>query len=641
MRFDDPGMFWLPEVYGKKLSKKKGDGREPTRALPPVPDTGWTAREIFPDLSAARVIGIDTETCDPDLLDKGPGCRRGAYIVGVSVATEDFAAYYPLAHLTGTNLDSTKVYAWLQEQLARPTQPKVGANILYDLDFLACAGVHARGPLFDVQYADPLINEYEASYSLEAIAERRLGEHKETSLLYQWCASAFGGRPDSTQRANIWRAPAELVGPYAEQDARLPIRILREQWKVMQSKGLLGTFRMECSLIPLLLKLRHQGVRLDLARVAEVDAELDAYIATLRDEVGVNVYAAVELQALCDKEGIEYPRTAQGNPSFVRKWLLSHPHPTLRKVSQLRQFYKLRDTFIRGALMGSHVNGVIHCEFNPLRSDDYGTVSGRYSSSHPNLQQIPARDKYWGPRLRSCFIPHSPDYVWMKNDLSQIEFRLGVHFGSGPGIEEVRDAYRNDARTDFYSLAASMTGLERDPAKAVSLGTLYGMREKKFAALTGRPLSEAYEVFRQFNERLPFMRHTYDRYDDEAKEQGFVRTIGGRICNLDPTHTHKALNRKLQGSCADWIKLSMLRAYEAGLFDVLTLYLTVHDELDSGVPRTQEGLDAARELHHIMTHAYDLSIPVLAGIDLGRSWGALRACADLTTEALNQKEIAA
>jgi DNA polymerase I-like protein with 3'-5' exonuclease and polymerase domains len=632
VRFDDPGMFWLPEVYRKET--RVGAHEKAPRVLPPIPETGWTAREHFPDLSAARVIGIDTETCDPDLLDKGPGCRRGAYIVGVSVAADDFAAYYPIAHSIGKNLDSAPVFAWLRRELARPAQPKVGANVLYDLDFLAVVGVEVRGPLYDVQYADPLLDEYAASYSLESIAERRIGEHKETSALYQWCASAYGGNATPEQRRNIWRAPAELVGPYAEQDALLPVRILRAQWKLLQEKGLLDIFRMECKLIPLLLRLRQQGVKLDLARVQRVDDELNASIDTLRAEVGVNVFAAAELEALCDKEGIAYPRTAQGNPSFVRKWLLAHPHPTLRKVSQLRQFYKLRDTFIRGALLGTHIGGAIHCEFNPLRSDEYGTVSGRYSSSHPNLQQIPKRDKYWGPRLRACFIPHDADLVWMRNDLSQIEFRLGVHYGTGEGIEAVRDAYRNDSRTDFYSLAATLTGLDRDASKAISLGTLYGMGERKFAALTERPLEEAFQLFAQFNDRLPFMRHTYDTYGKEALENGYVRTIGGRICNLDADHAHKALNRKLQGSCADWIKLSMLRAYAAGLFDVLTLYLTVHDELDCGVPRTPEGLDAARELHHIMTHAYELTIPVLAGIDLGANWGELNECTDLNLAAL-------
>lgn len=650
MRYEEPGMFWLPEVYGAKLSKNKGERVKQVRAIPPTPDTGWAPREHFPDLSAARIIGIDTETFDPDLNEKGPGCRRDGYIVGVSVAADnDFAMYYPVAHSMGKNLDKAKVFAWLGEQLGRPQQQKVGANVLYDLDFLACEGVTVRGMTYDVLYADPILNEYETSYSLDAVATRRLGEHKDTPALYEWCAAAYGGKVDSKQRANIWRAPVELVGPYAEQDARLPVRILRAQWPMLRERGLLDIFRMECELIPLLLRLRQQGVLLDLNRVSEIDKELTHSIELIKQDVGINVYAAAELQALCDKEGIEYPRTAptdahpDGQPSFVKKWLAEHTHPTLRRISELRGLYKLRDTFVRGALMNKHINGTVHCEFHPLRSDDYGTVGGRYSSSNPNLQQIPTRTEL-GRLLRECFIPHNPDLVWMKNDMSQIEFRLGVHYGVGDGIEDVRNAYRTDHKTSFYKLAASLTALDYDTSKAISLGTLYGMREKKFAAVSGKTLKEAFALFAQFNAMLPFMRATYEYYQAEAEASatedadGFVRTIGGRICNLPTEFSHKALNRKLQGSCADWIKRSMLNAYRAGIFDVLTLYLTVHDELDSGVPRTAGGLEAARELHHIMTHAYELSIPVLAGVDIGRNWGQLRK---LDIETLNLEALCA
>lgn len=622
MRFDhDPGLFWLPEVYAKPERAKASD-RAP-RIMPPIPETGWEPRENFPDLSSAKVIAFDTETNDPDLLEKGPGPRRGAYIAGVSIATDGFANYYPIAHSLGKNLDKGKVFAWLREQLGRAQQIKVGANLLYDMDFLSHEGVEVRGELFDVLYADPLIDEYQMSYSLEAVARRRLGTGKETSLLYEWAADAYGGKVDGRQRGNIWRCPSELVGPYAIEDARLPIQILRAQWPILREKGMLDILRMECRLMPLLLRLRQRGVAIDLKRAQEVDDELSTRIEEAKKEVGINVYAAADLQALCDKEGIEYPRTELGAPSFVKKWLMSHPHPALRAVSQLRTYYKLRNDFIRSAMLGSQIEGRIHCEFNPLRSDDYGTVSGRFSSSHPNLQQIPKRDEYWGPRIRSCFIPEDPDLLWMCNDLSQIEYRLGVHYGCGDGIEEVRAAYRNDRKTDFYALASKITGLPRQESKSISLGTLYGMREKKFALMTGKPLDEAYELFRQFNEGLPFMRATYDAAAKDAELDGFVRTIGGRVCNITPGFEHKALNRKLQGSCADWIKVSMLRAWEAGIFDVLHPYLTVHDELDSGVPRNATGLEAALELHQIMTHAYPLCIPVLAGIDIGRSWGEL------------------
>lgn len=620
MRFDEPGIFWEPFQYVKKKAASQSE-KQP-RVMPPIPETGWKPRAHFPDLSRATAISLDTETCDPDLKEKGPGVRRGAYMVGVSLATDDgFKAYYPFAHSMGENLDRDAVLSYLKRELTRPKQPKVGANLMYDLDFLWEAGVEVCGPFYDVLYADPLIYEYENSYSLDAVAQRRLNLRKETSLLYQWCADAYGGKPDESQRRNIWRSPPSLVGPYAEQDALLPLQIIKKQVPMLREMGSAGIFEMECKLIPLLLQLRRRGVPIDLARCREIDDELSAKIAVMQDTLGINVYAPDEIKRLCDSENIAYPRTELGNPSFTKKWLTESKHPKLVMISELRKLYKMRDTFIRGSLLGSHIDGRIHCEFHPLRSDDYGTVSGRFSSSNPNLQQIPKRDEYWGPLIRSCFVPDY-GYAWGSKDLSQIEFRLGVHFGKGD-VEPIRKLYREDPKTDFYKVCQNYSGLPRQESKSIALGTLYGMRYKKFALMTGKAVEDAKREFEQFNEHVPFMIDTYNHYAREADEFGFVSTIGGRICHIDEGYSHKALNRKLQGSCADWMKKAMLMGYEAGIFNVLPLYLTVHDETDAGIPPTKEGAEATREFHGMMCSAYQLNIPVLAGLDLGKSWGGL------------------
>lgn len=632
MRFDDSGMFWEPFKYVAKTRVSAVD--KAPRVAPPIPETGWCARAHFPDLSAAKSISLDTETYDPDLLTKGPGPRRDGYIAGVSLATDDgFSIYYPVAHSMGENLDREPVMRYLRDQLGRPEQPKVGANLLYDIDFLDAAGVAVRGSLYDVLYADPLIYEYEYSYSLNSVAKRRIGLEKETSLLYQWCADAYGGDPDEKQRANIWRSPASLVGPYAEQDAVLPLKILRAQMVDIRAMGLVDIFRMECDLIPLLLRMRKGGVRVDLAKVNALDCELTTKIELLEKQINLNPDSSDEIRRMCDLEGIEYPYTAptsrfpNGQPSFTKEWIADNPHPKLVAISELRKLRKLRDTFVRGAILGSHINGRIHCEFHPLRSDDYGTVSGRYSSSHPNLQQIPIRDEYWGPRIRACFIPDE-DHDWLKNDLSQIEFRLGTHYGIGASAERAREQYRNDPKTDFYNLASSMTGLARPESKSLSLGSLYGMGKPKFCRKIKRSLEEGGAIFDQFHDNMPFIRDTYKAFGDEARQWGHVKTIGGRVCHLDSGFEHKALNRKLQGSCADWIKRAMLLAYKGGIFDELIPYLTVHDEKDCGMRKgSPVAKEAARELHQIMCTAYKLTIPVLAGFETGPSWGELNEVA--------------
>lgn len=624
MRFDDEGLFYVPEVYRRK--ERVAASERPNRPLPPIPETGWVARAEFPDLSSAKVIAFDTETFDPELRQRGPGPRRGGYIVGVSVAVDGWARYFPVAHSLGGNLDKAQVFAWLKDQLRGP-QLKVGANILYDLDFLSYEGVKVGGRFYDIQYADPLIYEYERSYSLDAIASRRIGKHKESEAVYQWCSEAYGGPANDDQRSNLWRAPVELVGPYAEADAALPLEVMRAQIPLLRDRDQIEIARMEFGLIPLLLQMRQRGVRIDLKRCQEVDDELSREIDAMKSVLKVNVFAAEEIASLCRQEKIDFPSTPTGKPSFTKDWLKRHPHPKMQQVTHLRTLHKMRDTFVRGSLLGTHINGRVHCELHPLRSDQYGTVSGRFSSANPNLQQIPARDPKWGPVIRSCFIPEEGE-VWMKNDLSQIEFRLGVHYGVGE-VESIREQYRRDRRTSFYKVAAQMTGLEYAPAKALSLGSLYGMGLDKFAETTHLSVAEAEPIFYEFHRKLSFMRRTYNHYAEHVRqtqsenEDGWVRTIGGRLCHLQEGFEHKALNRKLQGSCADWIKRAMLEAYEAGVTQELFLSLTVHDELDSSVPRTRAGAQAARELHRLLENSYLLSIPVYAGVDLGASWGTL------------------
>lgn len=625
MKFDEPGIFYVPDIY--KRERVAPTERAP-RIPPPIPETGWVPRADYPDLSAAKALAFDTETFDPTLSTQGIGSRRGGYIVGFSVAVEGWSRYYPIAHSIGPNLDKEPAMRWLKDQLERERQLKVVANGMYDCDYLWYEGIKVKGPFWDVLWADPLINEYEWSYSLDAVAQRRLNKRKETSVLYKWCAAAYGGPEDDTQRANIWRSPSTLVGPYAEVDASLPLEIMPVQKARLEAMAQDEICDMEMRLLPLLLQMRLRGVRIDLKRCEEVDAELTLGIDKLQNHLKVNVYAAEELAKLCDAESIQYPKTALGNPSFVKDWLLAHPHPKLQQVAELRTLHKMRDTFIRGHLMGSHINGRVHCELHPLRADEYGTVSGRFSCSNPNLQQIPARHPYWARIIRSCFIPEEGE-VWGKDDLSQIEFRLGVHYGKG-NVEPIREQYRNDPKTSFYKLAASMTGLDYTPAKSLSLGSLYGMGLDKFALTTGRTVEEAKPIFFEFHRKLSFMKSTYYHYSKYAEEtrtayeDGWVRTIGGRLCHLQEGLEHKALNRLLQGSCADWIKRAMLDAYEGGVLDVLTLLLTVHDELDQSIPRTQAGAEAARELHSMMANAYVLNIPVYASVGVGRSWGQLQ-----------------
>ena len=380
------------------------------------PDTGWTCPTKFPDLSGAPWISLDTETKDPDLLTKGPGCRRpDSHIVGISVAVPGKAFYFPMRHegFGDCNLPPDQVLKWASDTLGNPEQPKFGANLMYDLDFLASEGVVVRGKFYDVMTAEPLIDENLFRYDLDSIAKRRVGEGKKNDALYHWCAATYGGEPNSKQRKNIWRAPPSLVGPYAEADAYLPKQIFDAQWKIIQEQDLEQIFRTEQRLIPMLLAMRQRGVRVDLEAAGQLDHDLTKQMEILQNTLpsGIEIWAAETIATAFDGLGLKYPRTGAGKPSFRKDWLMNHANPIAQTIGTLRRLDKAKGTFVSSYILGHEVNGRIHAEFIPLKRDTGGAVSGRFASANPNLQNVPIRDKQLGALVRSLFLPDPAD-LW-------------------------------------------------------------------------------------------------------------------------------------------------------------------------------------------------------------------------------------
>lgn len=469
-QYDAQGLFW-DERPPVRQSVKRAATEERPRFMPPIPKTGWTPPNEFPRLDSAKVISIDCETKDPHLLDKGPGVRTGGHIVGLAVGTDDGGRwYFPIRHSLGGNIDPSMVFRWAKEELGREHQIKVGANLLYDLDYLAHEGVVVRGPLFDVQVAEPLLDENAVSYSLDSLSRKYLGETKVDELLYDWCHQAYGGKQGRPQAANIWRAPVELVGPYATGDVDLPLRIFEKQKVELERQGLWELFQLESAIIPMLLAMRRRGVRVDIKAADDTYQALTMEIEDLYQAVGgINIYAADDIAKMCDKAGIAYPTTKRGAPSFRKDWLERHAHPSIQAIQQIRTLTKARDTFVKGYILDDHVAGRIHAQFHQLRGDENGTVSGRFSSSSPNLQNIPARHPRLGPLIRGIFVPE-PNERWLKIDWSQIEYRLLCHYGLGASAEKARRMYREDPSTDFHVFTSELTGVPRKEAKGINFG---------------------------------------------------------------------------------------------------------------------------------------------------------------------------
>ncbi len=629
-RVDSIGLWWADFPVEKSAT------RAPINRVVEVPHTGWKPPTDFPNLSSARVLGLDTETKDLELLERGPGAVRGAaHAVGFSIATEDRSWYFPLRHeyaaQTSYNMDREKCLRWLDEQLARPV-PIVGANLKYDLEVLRAEGVRMpAGELFDVQFAEPLIDEESRSgYNLDALGRKYLGEGKDTPLLYQWCADSFGGKADWKQRANIWRSPPSLVGPYAEADALMPVKILAEQRKILAAEDLTDLFRMECGLIPLLLDMRFRGVRIDLDKAERTAKWLRAEAAKFQAQIpGIDVWSGDQIARLFDKNGIEYTRTEAGNPSFTKPWLELCPHPLAKAVLGVRQYEKAANPFVESYILGGHYKGRIHCQFNSMRGDEYGAVTGRFSSSDPNLQNIPVRDPVLGPMLRSIFIPEE-GCRWRKGDHSQVEYRMLVHYGVGKGSDEMREQYRTDPKTDYHELTQARvlqyTGvtLDRRPAKNLNFGMVYGMGEDKLVRSLGVEMDVGQRLYEAYHEATPSVRKTFQSAERLAKRRGYIKTILGRRRRFRTNDaSHKALNACLQGGAADILKKGMLDCYRAGVFDETGIpHLTVHDELDWSAEPGDKATAAFAEAKHLMeTCIPQIKVPLIFDMSEGTNWG--------------------
>jgi DNA polymerase I-like protein with 3'-5' exonuclease and polymerase domains len=630
----------------------------------------WTMPINFPDLSKAKAIAVDLETRDDDLTSLGPGVRRDAYIIGVAIATDDgFKGYFPVAHAQGPNLNKKAVFSWLKRELAGP-QIKVGANFLYDADFLAQQDATMGGIWYDVQNAEPLIDENQGKYNLDFLGMKYLGIGKDEALLETICK--LNGWKGAVQK-HLWKMSAEEVGPYAIRDVENPIKIFREQRKILKSEDLWDLFLLESKLMPLLLKMRRGGVLIDTKKLDETisgtEKKLKEEKQKLRDLAGFEVeyWAAESIARAFDSMDLTYPKTAKTKkPSFTQDWLDKNPTPIAQLVLSCRKLDKFKGTFLESQINSHLVNGRLHCQFNQLRSDDSGTVSGRFSSSDPNLQFIPARDPVLGPLCRSMFIPE-PECLWGKVDMSQVEFRIFAHFAQGDGAEEFRAHYNQDPNTDYHQWCADEAGIERRDAKNLNFGMIYGMGVNKLALQLNRPYGEAKEFSERYNAKLPFMRATLQLASERAQQRGYVFTILKRRRRFDMwepsdwdlskmvpasrdkaeiqriieekiteaerekkrvpspgirrAKTHKALNAIIQGSAADQMKQSMVNCHEAGVFDILKIHLTVHDELDVSIPPTKAGREAFGEMVRLMEHSIKFDVPIVAKAETGPNWG--------------------
>jgi DNA polymerase I-like protein with 3'-5' exonuclease and polymerase domains len=371
----------------------------------------WKPPTEFPNLSGAKVIAYDTETKDPTIKQKGPGNIRAkigkerGHVVGVSIGVgerEGEQWYFPFAHLDvdkpdENNMDPDQVRRFLNDVLG-DDRPKLGTNLLYDLGWLATEGVHVGGKQYDIQIAEPLIDENMRSYALSILCAKYGTEGKDEHDMYAWQAEQFGGKADRSQAKNIWRTPSRIVGPYAESDVREPFAIFEKQRRILAEQELGEVFDVETRLIPLLHAMRERGVLVDIERaneILEINSPDNAKSEQLLKDNGIDVWASATIQTYCEQQGIEFPHTEKGAPSFTGDWLADHDDEVLRRIADVRRFDTNVGKFVSGSILGHSLDGRLHCSFNQLRSDSYGTVTGRLRRGNRSAdsRSVPSRSR--------------------------------------------------------------------------------------------------------------------------------------------------------------------------------------------------------------------------------------------------------
>jgi DNA polymerase I-like protein with 3'-5' exonuclease and polymerase domains len=540
-------------------------------------------------------------------------------------------------------MDRGLVLDWFEE-LLQTTSTKIFHNAMYDVSWIRSLGFYINGGIIDTMIAASLIDENRFSYTLDSIGKDYIGMRKNEKLL-QEAAKDFGVNP----KAEMWRLPAPFVGEYAEKDAEITLKLWHALQHEISKQDLWDVFNLETNLFPCLVDMKFKGVRVDVEKAAALKTQLTVTEGELLRDIkkiagfDVEVWAAASIAKAFDKLKIPYDRTDKGAPSFTKNFLATHPAELPKLINEAREINKANTTFI-DTILKHEYKVRIHADINQIRSDQGGTVTGRFSYANPNLQQIPARHKELGPMIRSLFIPEEK-CKWGCFDYSQQEPRILVHFASLMKLEgtgTIVDAY-NDGSADFHQMIADMAGIDRKQAKTINLGIMYGMGKNKLMAELGLMKDAAEKLIKTYHQRAPFVKMLSEAVSRRADDSGKIRTIGGRLCHFDMwephgfgikkplkhadalrehgpgikrAFTYKALNKLIQGSAADMTKQSMLALYREGVIP----HIQIHDELDISVASLQD----AEKIIEVMEQAVDLQVPNKVDFEKGDSWGDIK-----------------
>jgi DNA polymerase I-like protein with 3'-5' exonuclease and polymerase domains len=526
------------------------------------------------DLKGIDTVAVDLETYDPNLKTKGSGAvRKDGFVCGIAIATKNQTLYFPIAHNMTDNLNTKETWNYLNEKVFKNKGlSKVFHNAMYDVCWIRSAtGEMPRGALLDTMIATSVIDETRMRYSLDSISKDYLNE---TKYKYDLATKVLDWSNGTIKdpMTNMHKLPYHLVKDYAEQDVNLTLKLwelfdtkhldevlytkYNEEGNLVEEKTCRKIFELETKLFPCLVDMKFKGVKIDVEKAKIFGKWLDKRRVNLiklikdRTSVDVQIWAASSIKKLLDNQEItDYKKTPKsGLPQLPKDYLKTHKNRFLRMIVIARECDKVKNTFVEG-LLGFVHNGRIHADINQIRSDQGGTVTGRFSMSNPNLQQIPAKG-YYGKRMRELFIPDE-GCTWGSFDYSQQEPRLVVHYALKTYIDSneteiplnlieslktIEEAYK-EKDVDFHQTVADMANIPRITAKTINLGLFYGMGKMKLQKELELDREAATKLFNTYHAKAPFVRRLSQDLIQFAEEHKLLFTLEDRFCRFNKWET--------------------------------------------------------------------------------------------------------
>ena len=586
------------------------------------------------------IAAIDIETSDPHLKQWGPGSiRKDGYIIGIGI-------YCPEMEIASFFRPEDPM---VKQILGDESIVKVLHNGVYDLDWIENGhGIEVRGRCEDTMTRETLLDSYAYSYSLDACCQRRgvEGKNKADTIDAWYTANGFKGKAIE----NLDKVPFDIVGKYCVQDCKATYDLYFAQQPLLEEQNLLKANDIECRLYPLLMNMKRNGIRVDMSKLFglmdQFEEEYETGVKEMEQKYGfapetLSLNSAKDIEKMWRVEKLPIEYTATGKPSFAANVLEDCTHPLAEKIQHLRGLTKTL-AFLN-SWVDYAIDGHIHPCFYPAKRDDAGTVTGRWSSGDPNMQQVPARAEKHGKEIRSLFIPED-NCILGAFDYKQIEYRVFIHFAEGPGADEARaEFHKHDV--DYHWMVQTMMGWAtgdkdkdkeyRHITKNLNFGSIYCMGARSFAKKFKRPLMKAHPdadpdnlvplaeaLMKMYKTKIPFVDPTCRRIINTGERRGYVRTLSGRRQRMPLDHgSYKLVNYLIQGSAADLLKKGLVDAWDAGVFKVLKLHAQIHDEIVFSIPKTREGYEACCKLYECMAHSYDLRIPIGVDTEIGPDWG--------------------